>query len=95
MPPMAPNAPSHKPADPILFSFASGDELSKGLADFVIKVGRMTRWLWLWRCGAWMCGLTLLRLHADNRRKMRQSDEGTSLHWPPRGEASPRCWQST
>lgn len=41
MAPMAPNAPSHKPADPILYSFGSGDELSKGLADFVIKVGMM------------------------------------------------------
>lgn len=40
MPPMAPNAPSQKPADPILYSFPSGDDLSKALADFVIKVSK-------------------------------------------------------
>lgn len=37
MPPMAPDAPSQKPAEPILHSFPSGDDLSKALADFVIK----------------------------------------------------------
>ena len=36
--PSAPNAPQQKPADPILYAFENGDELSKGLADFVIKV---------------------------------------------------------
>ncbi|CEH14308.1 6-phosphogluconolactonase [Ceraceosorus bombacis] len=38
MAPIAPNAPSTQPADPILVSFPDQDELSKHLADFVIKI---------------------------------------------------------
>ncbi|SPO35738.1 probable SOL1 - Protein with a possible role in tRNA export [Pseudozyma flocculosa] len=37
MAPIEPNAPSQKPAPPILYSFDSSDDLSKKLADFVIK----------------------------------------------------------
>jgi len=37
MAPIAPNAPSTTPSDPILYSFQDADELSKSLADFVIK----------------------------------------------------------
>ncbi|EST08041.1 Glucosamine/galactosamine-6-phosphate isomerase [Kalmanozyma brasiliensis GHG001] len=37
MPPMDAKAPSQKPADPILFSFPTSDDLSRNLADFVIK----------------------------------------------------------
>ncbi|ETS64120.1 hypothetical protein PaG_01355 [Moesziomyces aphidis] len=37
MPPMDAKAPSQKPAEPILFSFADADELSRNLAEFVIK----------------------------------------------------------
>lgn len=38
MPPMASDAPSQKPAEPILYSFPSSDDLSTALGDFVIKV---------------------------------------------------------
>ncbi|PWN52301.1 6-phosphogluconolactonase [Violaceomyces palustris] len=37
MAPMKPNAPSQAPSPPILYSFKDSDDLSKNLADFVIK----------------------------------------------------------
>ncbi len=40
MAPLSSTNPSQTPADPILYSFKSPDDLSKGLADFVIKVSR-------------------------------------------------------
>ena len=46
MAPLSSTNPTQTPAEPILYSFKTPDDLSKGLAEFVIKVRDIPRSLY-------------------------------------------------
>lgn len=98
--PSAPNAPQQKPADPILYSFSNGDELSKGLADFVIKVSLIIHFylLLLIPIIQLLISLPLYSnpIHSLSLRlRMKQLLVVTSSLWQPLVVPFPKCWQRT